>query len=1029
MKSSSSSSSSSVVLNRYRDDRHKLLDFILSSSGFKTDSDDIDFDAISADYVLQFIQSAGGELDVSKATSKQIDAPMFPTMIQSQSGDTFFLLSEPDSAGSPPRRAPPAVETNNGHRDRLNSEASVSGHAFGSNDSYVVPSSSKSANKTDALSLGLPALRTGLSDDDLRESAYEVLLSSVAFSGIAINSLENPKKDKGSRFLSGLKNRRDKKHTRSHSVGNQFEQIDTIRAQMQISEAMDERIRQRLMQFSLRNSHVQVDIPQIVIELLSGIQQNDFLIERSYTQWRKRQANVLEELFSSVNYPEMQELGILLDKIRNPEEWNIIMTPAERAEVLLAIRQVASSLSSMGRSSHIQGGSSYWNAGYHLNIRLYERLLFGVFDILDEGQLIEEHADYLKLVKLTWGTLGITQKMHDALYGWVLFQQFVETKEMPLLDQANLQVQKVLSTNYKEGNEEQFTYTIMCTDADNGTEIRLSLEQAIFRSINLWCDARLQDYHLHFSEKPVFFRRLVSMGLVVVRHNTAKVNEVKVKSSDASADAAAVRVRFYVKRSLEAALQRVEDTINLISKMEGKHPLALLARELRLIAERELSVFSPVLCQWCPDAGIFASVHLHQYYGERLKPFLDDISFSEDAISVLSEAHHLEHYLVRASNSINEENGVGSLSIQEFDFYQIHKISRPIILDWLISQNDLILEWTGRAFHLEVWEPLSNQQKQAASVVEVFRIVEETLLSMPTVDQLFKLSLPMDISHLQALLSIIFHALDGYLLKLVSQLVEKNHLYPAAPPLTRYKEAMFPIAKKKVVESLLLDEEVDEKLKGLTAVKLCVRLNTLQYLQKQINVLEDGIKKSWASAMVSGDSRESKIPPGTTDHMLADSESVDELFVATFDSIRDSVAGAIRNICDLIGELMRLSTWYDVQLFLNFTCLGGSGLIFLNSERTRIIFWDLRDSFLFRLYHGTVEGARLENLFPQIDSVLNHVCGLIDDTLRDMVVASVCRAALEGYVWVLLDGGPACAFSDSDITMMEEDLNILKVHY
>nr|GFC33424.1 hypothetical protein [Tanacetum cinerariifolium] len=129
--------------------------------------------------------------------------------------------------------------------------------------------------------------------------------------------------------------------------------------------------------------------------------------------------------------------------------------------------------------------------------------------------------------------------------------------------------------------------------------------------------------------------------------------------------------------------------INLISKMEGKHPLALLARELRLIAERELSVFSPVLCQWCPDAGIFASVHLHQYYGERL-------------VRILSEAHHLEHYLIRASNSINEENGVGSLSIQEFDFYQIHKISRPIILDWLISQNDLILEWTGRAFHLEV---------------------------------------------------------------------------------------------------------------------------------------------------------------------------------------------------------------------------------------------------------------------------------------------------------------------------------------
>ncbi|KAL8239847.1 hypothetical protein R6Q59_016414, partial [Mikania micrantha] len=105
-------------------------------------------------------------------------------------------------------------------------------------------------------------------------------------------------------------------------------------------------------------------------------------------------------------------------------EWNVIMTPFECAEVLLAIRQVASSLSSM------------WH--HHFHLCGIKRLLFGVFEILDEGQLIEvyisviinlasitvvEHADYLKLVKLTWGTLGITPKMHDILYGWVLFQR------------------------------------------------------------------------------------------------------------------------------------------------------------------------------------------------------------------------------------------------------------------------------------------------------------------------------------------------------------------------------------------------------------------------------------------------------------------------------------------------------------------------------------------------------------------------------------------------------------------------------
>lgn len=82
-------------------------------------------------------------------------------------------MSEPDSAGSPPRRMPPSVETSHGHRDRLHSsippvfpngsgEATVSGHDFDANNSYAVPSSSKSAKKTYVPSLGLPALRTGI---------------------------------------------------------------------------------------------------------------------------------------------------------------------------------------------------------------------------------------------------------------------------------------------------------------------------------------------------------------------------------------------------------------------------------------------------------------------------------------------------------------------------------------------------------------------------------------------------------------------------------------------------------------------------------------------------------------------------------------------------------------------------------------------------------------------------------------------------------------------------------------------------
>lgn len=74
------------------------------------------------------------------------------------------------------------------------------------------------------------------------------------------------------------------------------------------------------------------------------------------------------------------------------------------------------------------------------------------------------------------------------------------------------------------------------------------------------------------------------------------------------------------------------DQIFFGSETERTHPLALLATKLRIIAEKELSVYYPVLCHWYPEAGVVASIKLHQFYGERLVGFclciIDVISFT-----------------------------------------------------------------------------------------------------------------------------------------------------------------------------------------------------------------------------------------------------------------------------------------------------------------------------------------------------------------------------------------------------------------
>ncbi|XP_052209822.1 protein unc-13 homolog isoform X2 [Diospyros lotus] len=919
-------------------------------------------------------------------------------MIRSQSGNSYFFLSDPESAGSPPQHAPPPVKG-----DQTISHVSNSSNLL---DPLVHENVAVSGVKYDAIRmshskpvkiitvppLGLPPLNTGISDDDLRESAFEILLASMIFSGIEIPAVEVKKKDKSSNLLSGLKSKRDRKYARSQLPGGHSDLLNTIRMQMQISEAVYLCTMQRLMQLASTKMCKRMDIPQISLGLLTGMSQSDFPNEKSYAQWKRRHVNTLEELLCSPDnrIAEQQKIGPLLTKVKNSKEWGIAVSPSERAEILSVVTEVVLKLSAPSRFG-VHDETYYWTVGYHLNIRIYEKLLFGLFDILEEGQLIEEADEVMKLMKLSWSTLGINEKIHNALFGWVLFQQFVRTDEAVLLDYAILQVQKVLSADSNNEEEEQYMSSLTCLTEYNSKGTKLNLVQALFFSMSVWCDSKLQDYHLHFCQKPCFFRRVLTLALAVGDCSFNECHEIKFKKSDASDEIVSRKLRTYVETSIKAACYRVTQTIDLESKIEKTHPLALLANKLRLIAEKELNLFFPLLRQWYSEAGKVSAILLHQFYGERLKPFLKGVScLSEDVRSVLPAADKLQHDLTWLYTSAHEDNASHSPCNLQFDPYQIGEVSKPIILDWIVAQHDLILEWTGRVFDLEEWEPLSHQQKHAASAVELFRIIEET------VDQLFGLSLSLDIAHLRALLSIIFHTLDTYLLRMANQIVERHHLYPSVPSLTRYEETVFPVTKKKSYGSVLLEEEVNDKLNALTISTLCIRLNTLQYIQKQVNMLEDGIRKSWALVGQyenQTQSKEKSLEPSKSPDRRS-IELVDELFIANFDSIKDTAADTIREICDFTGA--------------------------------KVVFWDLRDSFLFHLYCGSVEGARLDNILPYFDTVLNHICGSIDDNLRDLVVSSICRASMEGYVWVLLDGGPSRAFSVSDISMMEDDLNMLK---
>lgn len=87
--------------------------------------------------------------------------------------------------------------------------------------------------------------------------------------------------------------------------------------------------------------------------------------------------------------------------------------PAQHTESLRGIRALAISLAERaGRGDHT-GEVCHWADGYHLNVRIYEKLLMSVFDILDEGQLVEVRH--------------YTQLLSD---GWCLLSSFTEAAMM-----------------------------------------------------------------------------------------------------------------------------------------------------------------------------------------------------------------------------------------------------------------------------------------------------------------------------------------------------------------------------------------------------------------------------------------------------------------------------------------------------------------------------------------------------------------------------------------------------------------------
>ncbi|KAL6570126.1 Protein unc-13 [Orobanche minor] len=851
------------LLQRYRRDRRVLLDFILAGSSIKkvvmppgaVSLDDVDLDQVSVDYVLNCAKK-GSMLELSEAIRDYHDGTFFPSMC---SFDEFFLVTNPESSGSPPRRVPPSVPvvptpilSSLSALDPLENEqveespSLLKSQSLDSSqlkeltvddidnfeDDMLVEVESRRysrriLNDASAVVLGLPSFTTGITEDDLRETAYEILLATAGASGGLIVPSKEKKKEKKSSLMKKLgRSRSERAVMQSQHFNGLVGLLEAMRVQMEISEEMDIRTRRALLSAIVGKVGKRIDTLLIPLELLCCVSHTEFSDKKSYIKWQKRQLNMLEE--GLVNHPvvgfgesgkKASELRILLAKLEESESLPLGTGDLQRTECLRSLRDVAIPLAERAARGDLTGEICHWADGYHLNVRLYEKLLLSVFDVLDEGKLTEEVEEMLELFKSTWRILGITETIHYTCYAWVLFRQFVITGEQDIMQLAIDQLKRIPLMEQRGPQERLHLKSLSCrVQSEKGFQ-ELTFLQSFLLPIQKWADTRLTDYHLHFAEGSRMMENAVVVA-IVARRLLLEEPELAMQSAPLTDTE---QIEIYVSSSIKHAFARIIQDVETLSDTTNEHPLSLLAEQTKKLLKKDTSMYLPILALRHHNAGAVSASLIHKLYGIKLRPFLDGAEYlTEDVVSVFPTADSLEQNLIAVITSTCEE-GTAETYIKKLNLYKIEIISGTLVLRWVNSQLARISAWVERVIQQESWASVSAQQRHGSSIVEVYRIVEET------VDQFFALKVPMRLGELSSLFRGIDNAFQVYTEHILDILADKADIIPPVPTLTRYRKesGIKAFVKKELTDPRVPDVRKSSKINVLSTPSLCVQLNTL----------------------------------------------------------------------------------------------------------------------------------------------------------------------------------------------------------
>ncbi|KAM1727244.1 hypothetical protein ACFX12_017912 [Malus domestica] len=835
-----------------------------------------------------------------------------------------------------------------------------------------------------------------LSDSELRETVYQILVGACRSSGpkqltyvpqpeksdrsaltSLPSSLQRSTSSAASRFKKalGMKSASGRRLGGGDSVSQGKSKWtgtvwELVRVQMKVSEQTDTRVRRALLRVAAGQLGRRIECMVLPLELLQQFKSSDFPTQQEYEAWQRRNLRVLEAGLLLYPYLPLDKRDTAPQQLRKIIH-GALDKPIETGKHTESMQLLYNVVMSLANRS-VDGSVSetcHWADGFPLNLRLYQMLLESCFDPNEETSVVEELEEVFDLIKKTWVVLGINQMLHNLCFSWVLFHRYVTTGQVDndlLLASSNLLAEV-----------EQDAY---------GTKdpSYLKILSSTLSSILGWAEKRLLAYRDNFHSGNIeAMENILSLGLLSAKILVQDISHEyrrKRKETNVGYDRVDAYIRSSIRSAFAQALRQKLEKVGSskrYSKSQNNLPvLTTLAQDVSELAFTEKEIFGPVLKRWHPLATGIAMATLHSCYGNELKQFVEGINdLTPDTIQVLRAADKLEKDLVQIAveDLVDSEDG-GMSIIREMPPYEAEAVIANLAKAWIRTRVDRLREWVDRNLHQEVWNPKANKERFAPSAVEVLRIIDDTL------ETFFMLPIPMHSVLVPELMIGLDKCIQHYILKAKSGCGTRNTFIPTLPALTRCSaRSKYGVFKKK--ERLHISQRRKSQVGSTNGdssfgiPQLCIRINTLQLIRMELGVFEKRIISH-----------------------LGSSETPWE-----------------DNIANRVGKMFELSTS---------ACVEGIQQL-CEATAYKVVFHDLSHVLWDGLYIVGVSSSRIEPFLQELEQYLEIISSTVHDRVRTRIITDVMRASFDGFLLVLLAGGPSRTFMRKDSDLIEEDFRFL----